>query len=192
MAQSRLQQRALLPGDVVPNYRYRTWYTTGGPGAIDSYVSAGGGSMVFTELTTSSLAAPEWDAATDDHAGIIAVPSDADIYAPIDLRLRWSSDQTTVADSYTWTVLYREIYEGISMDAAAATALDTVIAADVNNVVASAIQNTPWGTIAAGTLTGTEPDYELHYLIDPTTGGTISDDVVQVWAIQMRYQPKEV
>jgi len=183
-----------MPGVVVPKYRYKTYWLTYDMGMVTGPVSAGGGSMALVELTTGGLASLEFDAATDDHNMLIGLPNDCDVNAPIDLRVVWSSDQTTVADSYTWTVLRREVdmNSTTGFNTAPTAALDTTIAADTNLVTANAAQYTAWGTIAAETLTGTEPDYLLHLLIDPTLGGTISADVVLVWAVQVRYMPKLV
>jgi len=193
-SQSRLEQELPMPGVVVPKYRYKTYWLTYDMGMVTGPVSAGGGSMALVELTTGGLASLEFDAATDDHNMLIGLPNDCDVNAPIDLRVVWSSDQTTVADSYTWTVLRREVdmNSTTGFNTAPTAALDTTIAADTNLVTANAAQYTAWGTIAAETLTGTEPDYLLHLLIDPTLGGTISADVVLVWAVQIRYMPKLV
>ena len=191
MTTSRLQNEHPFPGDTVPQYRYATLWSTDGMGVIDSYLSAGAGDMSFTELTTGSLAAPEFDASTDSHAMLTELPYDVDVNAPIDFRVLWSSTETS-ADVYTFDLLYREIVlNTTTANTLPAGTLDTAIAADTGSTTADALQYTPWGTLNGGTLSGTQPDYLLHLLVDPSSfGGTISAEVVLLWAVQIRYMPK--
>ena len=192
MTTSRLQAEHPFPGDTVPTYRYKTYWTDVGGGTIENDVSAGAGSMTTTELTTGSLGAIEWDAATDDHAMMIWLPSDCDVNAPIQFRLVWSSTETS-EDEYTWVILYREISFNSTdgFNTAPTGTLDTAIVADTGTTTADGAQTTAWGTLNGGTLSGSEPDYCLHLLIDPSAmGGTISADVVLLWAVQVKYQPK--
>ncbi len=194
---SRLQGMLQQPGKlVVPKYRYFPVPAMANNSMTTNYVGAGAGDPAIGELTTASITGVQFAAATDSHAFVVNFPSDLDINAPIDVRVIWSSDQTTVADSYTWTLLYNETQIGSTddFDTAGATALDTPIAAQVNVVTAKALQQTAWGTINAGSLSGTIEDGYVHtFLLDPAAvGGTPGADQVVVWTFLFRYMPMTI
>ena len=194
--QSALQQK--LPGidqTAVPKYRYRLYRAQSASGMVAAYVSGGAGDAIMGEVTTASLAGVRIQASTDDHAMLIDLPADLDVKGDIDVRVLWSSDQTTTADAYTWTLKHTElVLDATSINTAGATALDTAIASDENIATANAIQRTEWGTINGGTLTGNSGEGYLHtFLLDPASvGGTIATDLVIIWGIQFRYLPKYV
>jgi hypothetical protein len=196
VAGSRLQLEHPFPGKTVPKYRYIWVPAAQNNSMTTNLVGAGAGDPAMGELTTSSIAGVQIAAATDDHAFLMWFPADVDVEAPIDVRVIWSSNQTTVADSYTWTLLYTEhtLNSTSDLDAAGATALDTTIAADLNLVTADAPQATAWGTIDGSSLTGNGPDGYVHtFLLDPAAvGGTIASDTVVIWAFEFRYMPKLV
>jgi len=194
MVQSVLQQKALLPGDVVPKYRtiYVPFNSVNGWAA--ALVGSGAGAPIIGELTTSSLAGVRIQADADSFAFLYGFQDDVNVNAPIDVRIVWSSDQTTIADTYTWNVNYSNLSEGVSANTAAATAIGTAIATAVNNVLANGLQFTEWGTFAAGSFTGTISDgyIALIELIATTNGGTVSTDLVIWFGIEFRYMPKRV
>ena len=194
MGQSKLQQFAPLPGDVVPKYRYRYFSVNELNGWAAALVGSGGGDPIVGENTTSSITGLRPQANGDDFAFLLAFPDDVNVESPIDLAVIWSSNQTTVADTYAWTLTHREITLNSTsgMDTAAGTAFDTTLATDTNLVTASAGQMTAYATINGGTLSGTIADGYLHqFLLDFTTnGGTVASDLVIVYGVLLRYQPK--
>lgn len=191
---SRLQEEHPFPGSTVPKYRTRFYSVHEMNGWAAALVGSGAGAPIIGEATTSSLTGLRIQADADSFVGFIALPDDCDVNAPIDMRLLWSSDQTTTADEYTWTATYTEmlINSTSDMDAAGATALDTPWVADANLATADALQALEWGTIAGGTLTGTQGDgYFLNLnLVATTNGGTVATDLVIWWGLQIRYMPK--
>ena len=187
---SRLQQ--FFPNqDEWPKYRYLFFDAKRGSGTTFA-AGAGTGDPAVGEV--GSVAGIRFEASTDDHAWLLHLPDDVDVEQDIDIQVIWSSDQTSTADSYTWTLKYTELTLDSSAVAVGATALDTPIAADTNVGTANAIQATAWGTISGGTLSGTLGDgYLLAMLLDPASlGGTISADVVIVWGLRVRYMPRRV
>ena len=190
---SRLQEEHPFPGSTVPKYRTRFYSVHELNGWAAALVGSGAGDPIIGEGTTSSLTGLRIQADADTFAGILALPDDCDVNAPIDLRLLWSSDQTT-ADAYTWTLLYDEMVVNVTsdIDAAATTALDTVWVEDANIGTADALQAIEWGTIDGGNLTGTQGEgYFVNLLLAATSnGGTVSSDLVIWWGLQIRYMPK--
>ncbi len=193
---SRLQKQMPIPGSAIPKLRRRFFSVHEMNGWAASLVGAGAGAPIIGEATTSSLTGLRIQADADSHAMILALTRDVDVEADIRFRVVWSSDQTTVADVYTWALTYTELTMNSTsdMDAAGATALDTVIAEDANLVTADALQATPWGILSGGTLTGTEQeDYLLNVLLTATSnGGTVASDLVIWWGLQMEYMPRTV
>ena len=191
---SRLQQMAQLPGElVVPKYRYFFVPAATPSGMTTNFVGAGAGDPAIGELGTASITGVQFAAATDSHAFVATFPSDLDVNAPIDVAVQWSSDQTTIADLYQWTLLYNEtqVNSTDDFDTAGATALDTPIASQANAVTAKALQTTAWGTIDADSLSGGVADgYRHTFLLDPAAvGGTPGSDQVVVWGFLFRYMP---
>ena len=191
MAESRLQQEHPFPGDTVPKYRYM-WIPATQNNSSTFAAGAGAGDPAIGEV--ASMTGIDFGATTDDHSWIVALPDDVDVNAPIDFRIVWSSDQTTVADTYTWTLKVGEWTLDSEVIAAPATALDTAIANDANNVTANVLQTTAWGTLDGGGFAGTLADGYLHgVLLDPATvDGSPSSDLLIVWALQIRYMPRKV
>jgi len=194
--QSRLQQELPVPGVVVPRLRKRFFSIMEMNGWAAALVGAGAGSPIIGEQTTSSLTGLRIQANADSHAMLLSLPYDVDINSDIRFRIFWSSDQTTVADKYTWTITYAELTLNSTsdMDSAAATALDTALAEDTNLVTADALQATSWGVLSGGTLSGTEmEDYLLNVLMTATTnGGTVNSDLVVWYGLQIEYMPRQV
>lgn len=191
---SRLQERHPFPGDTVPKYRY-VWKDLPDIHSIAGAMAGlGGGAATSIEVNSSGLGGVRIEAATDDTAFAWAIPGDCDVEAAIDMRVIWSSDETTVADSYTWAINYKEITLNTTAVAVPATAIGTQITADLNLVTAHALQATPWGTVTAGTFSGTVADGYYHlFEIDPSAvGGTPSSDIITLWAVEIRYLPRWV
>lgn len=194
---SLLQEHSGIPAfggvlNIVPKYRYVFVPVDAMTGWAAALVGAGTGSPIIGECTTSSLAGLRIQADADSMATLLHFPDDVDVEREIAFRMWWSSNQTTVADEYTWTMTYTEMaLNGTSdMNAAGATALDTVWVADANLVTADALQATEWGMIAAGTLSAS--NIPLNVLLTATTnGGTVSSDLVIWWGLQYRYYPKK-
>lgn len=195
VAKSRLQNEALIPGSTVPAYRYRFISVHEMNGWAAQLIGSGAGAPIIGENTTSSITGLRIQVDADSHAGIIALGDDVDVERDIDIKIIWSSDQTTTADQYTWTPTFTEMsLNGTSgINTAAATALSTAIAADANLATASAVQATEYGTITGGVLNGTIADgYLLNLLLTATTnGGTVISDLVIWYGIVLRYQPKK-
>lgn len=193
---SRLQKQLSIPGTAIPKLRRKFFPIIGTNGWAAALVGAGAGDPIIGENTTSSLTGLRIQANADSHAMLISLPRDVDVESDIRFRIFWSSDQTTVADKYTWTLTYAELTVNSTsgMNTAAATALNTAIAEDTNLVTASALSATPWGVLNGGTLTGTEQeDYLLNILLTATTnGGTVATDLVIWYGLQIEYMPRTV
>jgi len=196
MAESRLQQEHPFPGDTVPKYRYKFFPVFALNGWAAATVGSGAGSPIVGENTTSSITGLRIQANADSFAFLWAIPDDVDVNAPIDISIWWSSNQTTVADSYTWTILYDEIAVNSTdgADTAATTVLNTALVADANLVTASALQKTEYGTINGGNLSGTIADgYQTNVLVTATTNATdVASDLVIWYGFEIRYMPRKV
>jgi len=183
----------LITDPIAPKYRYIYVPLPHGNAMAGTYVSMGGGAAAMAEVGSSGVGGQRFEVSTDDVAGILFLPDDADVEHDIDVAVLWSSDQTTT-DSYTWDVNYGEFTINTTAVAVPATALDTTIAADTSVATANALQQTAWGTITASTLSGTFSDGYLHlFEVDPSAvGGTPSSDVVVVYGVVFRYQPRKI
>ena len=193
---SRLQNELPFPGDVVPKYKYLFIPVNMMTGWAAALVGSGAGDPIVGENTTASITGLRIQANADSMATLLALPDDVDVNAPIDLGIVWSSNQTTVADEYTWTITFNEVTLNSTsgLDTAGATALNTVLVADANLVTASAAQVTEWGTINGGVLSGTSGDgYLVNVLMTATTNATdVATDLVIWYGLRVRYIPKSL
>ncbi|MCP4493362.1 MAG: hypothetical protein GY820_39560 [Gammaproteobacteria bacterium] len=193
MAKSRLQNEALIPGVTVPQYRYKYVTFKDMQGwSTDPAISAGAGAMIYGVTGTSLVCALRPQAAADSHTAFFGLDSDVDVERDIDLKIIWSCDQAA-ADAYTWTITHGEyLIETDDIDVAPATALDTPLVEDTDTATASILKNTPWGTIAGGTLNGNIADGYMHgfKFVATTNGGTEATDLLLWHGFVIRYQPK--
>lgn len=124
----------------------RTYITAGtGP------VSCDAGGTVLHEIGTSGMAAFKMTATADLAQDFIIIPPDFDVSQASYWRCYFTSDTTKTTKTWTPTMKYKKIGAGTAI-AAAATALDTVIAQDTSPG-ANKLAITPWGTLNANKLT---------------------------------------
>lgn len=158
-------------------------------GAAGVSVGAGGGAPVQQEISTFGIVSILMDTAGDllDHN--LQLPPDIDIAKDIRFRVHWTSGSATTADTITWKVFYRSIVPNTTTIAAAATALDTVIAQDT---VAGAYiwQATEWGILKGGTLAANVEALMLQVELDAFAAGLTEDKFPL--GLEMAYSPKKL
>ena len=152
----------------------------------DAIISAGAGNPSFGEITDSGLCGLKVDAAGDDVAVLWPIPYDCDVKSPIEFAVQWSSDQTTLTDTFTWKILYTELTVNTTAIDIAATALSTAIAADTNVAGVHAIQQSPYGILDGGTLTNGRV-LNLRVEIQAVSGATLGSDIVAAYNLVIRY-----
>lgn len=189
---SRLQEHLPASAVITPKWRY-VHLRPHIDGVTAAGVGGGVGDPVFAEVGTTGVCGLWLQVDADTHTWMLALPDDVDVKKGIELALIWSSDQTT-GDAYTFTLLYSELTVNVTAIIAGATALDTPIAADTGIATASAVQQTAWGVINGGSLSGVFSDGYLHTLtlVCTSLGGTPATDVVLLHGVVMRYKPRKV
>lgn len=190
---SRLQTYLPANAEITPKWRYMLLPMQTG-GIAPNYVGGGVGDPVFTEIGSTGQFGLRIQAANDTHCWVVPFGDDVDVEKGIEFSVLWSSDQTTTADEYLWQILYDELTLDETAVAAGATALSTAIATDANIGTANAIQQTAWGVLNGGTLSGRFSDGYLHAITlkAQTMGGTVDADAVLVYGIVIRYKPRKV
>ena len=149
--------------------------------------SQGAGVPALQEVNTTGVGALKIDATGDDVHHFMEIPYDLDTGFPLEFAAVWSSDQTTITDTATWLVLFNQMTPNASSGiAAAATALDTVIAADTNIATADGIQTTAFGQINGNTFAN---DDFIHFLVelDAVVGTDPAADDVNLYGVLLRY-----
>lgn len=189
---SRLQTYLPANAEITPKWRY-SYIPMQVGGIAPNYVGGGAGDPVFTEVGSTGQFGLRIGAANDTHTWLLFFGDDVDVEKEMEFAILWSSDQTT-ADEYTHILLYDELDIETDAVAAGGTALSTAIAADTGSTTASCLQQTAWGKLDAGTLSGVLSDgYGLALTFkagaDP---GDYSSDVVLVYGVIMRYKPRKV
>ena len=119
----------------------------------------------------------------------LALPYDVDLNQDIRFRVHWTSGSATTADTITWKVFYRGIVPDTTTIAAAATALDTVIAQDT---VAGAYiwQATSWGVLKGGTLAHNVEKLMLQVKLDAFAARRTEN--IFPLGLEMAYSPKRL
>lgn len=116
-----------------------------------SSASIGAGDPVLAEINSLGIAAIQMEAAGDDAHILIPLPNNICVDCPIKISILWSTTSTTTTQTATWKILYNKKALGQGL-AAAATALDTAVAADSVLSTAYGLNETPQGVINAGTF----------------------------------------
>lgn len=158
-------------------------------GAAGVSVGAGGGAPVQQEISTFGIVSILMDTAGDllDHN--LQMPHDIDIAKDIRFRVHWTSGSATTADTITWKVFYKSIVPNTTTIAAAATALDTVIAEDT--VEGAYIwQATEWGVLKGGTLALNVEALMLQVELDAFAAG-LTENIFPL-GLEMAYSPKKL
>lgn len=162
---------------------------TGWIGAAGVSVGAGTGAPVQQEVSTFGIVACMMDTAGDllDHN--IRLPGDVDLKRDIRFRVDWTSGSATTADTIDWKVFYRAIVPDTTTIAAAATALDTVIAQDTV-IGAYTWQRTAYGILKGGTLAQNVEALMLQVELDAFAAGLTEDKFLL--GLEMTYTPKRL
>ena len=132
----------------------------------------------------------DMDPTTASHDWFWAIPNDLNKRHQIGFRVRYSTDGTTDTDDRHWVVLYDVISEDSAM-AVGTTALDTAIAAELDNGTANAWQESPRGILDGNTLTAAQVaamDFmtiNLVLLLDDNSGGALN-----MYGLVLDYMPK--
>ena len=114
------------------------------------------------------------------------VPSDLDQAYPVNIRVNWTTESTTLTDGALWTITRKAMTRNsTALSATISTALDTVLVADVVPVAtAYALATTNKGVIAANSLTAGEHQL-LKIVMTTKTGAT------NIWllGVEIEYVP---
>lgn len=114
------------------------------------------------------------------------VPADLDQAYPVNIRLNWTTESTTLTDGALFTVTRKAMTRNTTaLSATVSTALDTAIAADVVPVAtAYALITTNKGVISANSLTAGEHQL-LKIVMTTKTGAT------NIWllGVEIEYVP---
>lgn len=155
-------------------------------GGVAGIGSSGTGNPGFQEVGTTGLVALKMDAAGDDIGHLWMIPTDMDVTAALNFYVKWSSDQTTDTDTFTWKIMHKEIELDVTAPGTPSTVLDTIIAADTNIGTADAIQLTAAGVLNGGTLTAGR---DLQFLVElqAVSGADPASDDVNLYGVVMEY-----
>lgn len=114
------------------------------------------------------------------------VPADLDQAYPVNIRVNWTTESTTLTDGALWTITRKAMTRNTTaLSATISTALDTTIPADVVPVAtAYAMATTNKGVINAGSLTAGEHQL-LKIVMTTKTGAT------NIWllGVEIEYVP---
>jgi len=115
----------------------------------DNTEGMGTGAPEFGEISTSSIGGIKM-VNTDTYGFLMVVPAWCDPASQWDFRILWSNSEAAATGSVLYAVTYTPIKVATQATAlaAGATALDTVIASDVD-AAANVPQWTTWGSISA-------------------------------------------
>ena len=117
-----------------------------------------------------------------------------DVASALNIRVLWSTNNTTTTNSITPRILYARLTEDTTAVAIGSTALDTVIAADNPTATAHSLMKSAAGVLAAGTVT----DGQLLLLalnINAVSGITLgagNSDNVNVYGVILEFVPTNV
>ena len=108
------------------------------------------------------------------------------------VRVLWSVDTGSTADSVTWRVRYAPISpEADAVTTAATTALETTIADDAALATASALQRSPDGVLNGGDFA--DGDLIKLRLDMPTlTSLTATTDAIHAYGVELKFTRKEL
>lgn len=112
--------------------------------------STGVGDAPEAEAGSLSAVGLHMDAA-DEHDFWWTIPNNVNHLHPIGFKVRYSSASSTAADDREWIILYDIISENAAL-AIGTTALDTTIAAALDNGTANAWQESPRGILNGSTI----------------------------------------
>ena len=109
----------------------------------------------------------------------------------MEVRVLWSTSNTTVANTATWRVRRKSVTVNTDAVTAAYAVLDTVIAADSPVATANALLRTEAGVIAPGQLVAGQSEYHAFEVgLTAVSGLTLGDtDNVQFFGLELRYSP---
>lgn len=116
--------------------------------------------VLLAELSTFGVNVMTMSADGDKLRTLFAFPAFMDTGMRVLVRVLWTSDSTTAADTATWALLYRYLSIGNDvLSATVDTALDTVIpAASVyGSTSAYRLAASAWGEFAPGTVQPSDP-----------------------------------
>lgn len=158
----------------------------------DAITSAGTGAPSFGEITDSGIVGLHVDDTADSVGILWPIPYDCDVKSKIEFAVTWCSDQTTTTDTVTWKVLYTELTINSEAIEAGATALNTAIAADTNVAAVTGLQQTAWGVLNGGTLTGDAGDAPRNHLAldishETESGADATSDAIHAIHLIIRY-----
>ena len=143
----RRRKKIFLP------YRGASSHGIGGfIGAAGVGVSTGAGDAPEAEAAALDAVGLHMDPTTDGHNWYWNIPYDLDPLHPINFRVRYSTASATAADDRHWVLLYDVIASG-TIFAIGSTALSTAIAAETDNGVADAFQDSNQGILNGGIVT---------------------------------------
>ena len=151
----------------------------------------GTGTPALAEINSSETVGLTLDANNEGFGVLWQIPMELDDSGAIDYRLLWSNSEAAGTGSALFAGEYTKLVAGTTAIAVGATALDTVIAADVD-LAANVINWTPWGTIlgtavTALAITPGDDFLALHFKVTLTT---IADATVH--AGNVRYYRKYI
>lgn len=154
-------------------------------GIVGDFVSMGVNGDSVAEVNDANLGGVLLDTDGSSIAGLVRIPSWCDRENDISIKVVWSTASTTDADVVNWIILYKALTPGTDVVEAAATALDTAVAADtVGATDAHAIQYSPAGVILGGTLDDADRFLILDIELDDL------DTACTFYGVELEFTPK--
>ncbi len=114
-------------------------------------VSNATGAPVVQEINGTDISGVRMDATGDTVVFNVPLPDNTCVDCQIKVSTAWSTSSVVTTATATWAVTYKAIAAGEALTAAS-TALDTAITADTVSSTQFALNESPQGIIAAGTL----------------------------------------
>jgi hypothetical protein len=129
--------------------------------------------------------------AGDFHDWFVVLPRDMNPTQPMGIKIRYSTESTTAADTHTWITLYDVIPEDSAI-AIGTTALDVphVAADDTDSGVANAWQWSTRGVINGNTFTEANITNGDLLAINVELDATDAAEEINLHGIQLDYVPK--
>ena len=147
--------------------------------------------LALTEIGTTGLVGLVMEAAGNSVMHSMLLPYDYDTLMPMYLRVHWSSQSLTTADTIGWLVQYTPITLGVTAIIDPATALTTVIPQDTVSVaVANTWEATGWGKIGANVIGQRVEAITFEVEMDAFAAGLT--EVKHLLGLELRYTPRRL
>lgn len=114
----------------------------------------GTGTPALSEINTAEICGLVLDANSESFGALWLIDQRCDITQPVDVGVLWSNSEAAGTGSGLFVAVVTELIAGTTAMAVGATVMDTPITGDVD-LAANVVDWSPYGVIAAGSLTTT-------------------------------------